>query len=242
MIKSRKRNKKMKDMNKYMPLENVAVMFGVSTQTVRNWIKSGILEGIIIDNRNKRHEKSYVTTKSIKRIENDLIEIADYEKNVTLYKEQLIEAQKNYKDQLDDFKETTALYLIYSKEHNFIKEIILSIFVFLAKENQISEREYIMLTMFLNGYSLGQIGEEFDLTNQRIKVILFSVIKKAQKFPNYQLLLNENKRLKSALSFTESEFFALKNKYEEILNNDVYKLLKGSKTLFFVATNDNLYN
>lgn len=155
---------------------------GVSKQTITNWVTSGFLRAssynghLLIDSSTL--EKLY---DSISQVEGMRKAIAEEEKTLRKRKEHLDNELGNIMTRIfpNNFQRVA------------VTQYLASLVERLANDSLLCDRERVILTKALEGDSPTAISEEFGLTRERIRQIVFKAIRKIASKDSFELYRDE---------------------------------------------------
>lgn len=167
---------------KLLNRREAAEFAGVSKQTITNWVASGFLRAssynghLLIDSSTL--EQLY---DSIAQVENMRKAIDEEEKVLRKKKERLDKELEGMMTRIfpNVFQRTT------------VTQYLISLVERLANDSLLCDRERVILTKALDGDSPTAISEEFGLTRERIRQIVFKAIRKIASKDSFELYRDE---------------------------------------------------
>lgn len=171
-----------------LTIPQVAEKLGVTTETVKNYIRKGVLRTRSVGGWTMIDRKSYV------KLVDDLNDLAEMEKNLKQLKEELIAERKSRAELLSAAKETNDILGIVRRSD--ISCHLIHMIVRSMGNDILTEREACMMCRFLECADARQIAKEYDLTPERTREIINKGIRKFWKLTSYADIVAENNALK----------------------------------------------
>jgi hypothetical protein len=197
---------------KLLNRREAAEFAGVSKQTITNWVASGFLRAssynghLLIDSSTL--EQLY---DSITQVENMRKAIDEKEKVLRKKKERLDKELEGMMTRIfpNVFQRTT------------VTQYLISLVERLANDSLLCDRERVILTKALDGDSPTAISEEFGLTRERIRQIVFKAIRKIaskDSFERYRdealSLRDEVTKMKAVIAMQNEKIAEYENELE----------------------------
>lgn len=199
---------------KYIKASEVAEMFGVTRQTIRNWVKKKLLHAITLDGA------QYVTMKSIENIEGQAVDLSVLEEAVKYYKQRLETLEERYKSSIRDLQACCDGNQAIKQNRQTIVKFLPIFYDIIQPDLSVSSRGGKILTMLLGGSDIKTISETFNLTTVRISQIIEAELCMLHKnTQTYQMLKEQNDKLLSenkALKNNARSYEALKLEVKEV--------------------------
>lgn len=179
---------------KYIKASEVAEKFGVTRQTIRNWIDKGLLAAVKLDNCH------YVTMESVKAIEDKFSEIVVVEGAIEEYTNKLKETYDEYKASVEHLKSASA----ENEEIRLIKprltELVRIMFNIVRVSQHGERRGDDMIELLLHGYDVKYIADMYGISPERVH----QIVEKDLRILDYESrqyikIKEENERLKEEL-------------------------------------------
>lgn len=179
---------------KYIKASDVAEKFGVTRQTIRNWIDKGLLAAVKLDNCH------YVTMESVKAIEDKYSEIVVVEGALEAYVNKQKMAYEEYKASVELLRqssaENTKICLIKPR----LTELVRIMFCIVRVSQYGERRGDDMIELLLHGYDVKYIAEKYGISPERVH----QIVENDLRILNYEGRLyikikEENERLKEEL-------------------------------------------
>ena len=185
---------------KYISRREAADLIGVSTQTVSNYAERGMLT----TDRTTKYPR-YIRKEVLALRDNPKIkETEEIKKIITAYKDELESVKAFYREKV---KEKRAMVLSSSGNWERYKDLINATIGTIASKT-LSERERRIIGHLLDGRNYEEIGNAYDLTRERVRVIVIKAIRKMKEFPD---LVKENESLKERIEALEENNANLRN-------------------------------
>lgn len=166
--------------------QEVADIFGVNPQTISNWVAYGILES------KKIKENVMISRVSVNKLIKYFEDIGDVEKNIEMYKEQLLSHERMLKNKISGLKDEYHILNNVPTLINLFKRA----FIALSREYE-CERTIDIVISFLDGNNLTDISNKHNLTRERTRQILEKGIRRLERVETYVSLLEKNRRYSS---------------------------------------------
>lgn len=174
----------------YIKVSDVANKFGVTRQTVRNWIKKDLLQALFIDGA------QYVHIGSLKRVESTLRVISDLERKVSREKEELESVSKQYQGSVDELRDCCDGNKALVWNRQTLVRFLPVFYGLIRPELSVSDRGSKILQMLLAGDDVKTISEQFGLTTARILQIIEKELSDIrEETETYRMLKEERDKL-----------------------------------------------
>ncbi|MBO4785572.1 MAG: helix-turn-helix domain-containing protein, partial [Prevotella sp.] len=179
---------------KYIKASDVAEKFGVTRQTIRNWIDKGLLAAVKLDNCH------YVTMESVKVIEDKYSEIVVVEGALEAYVNKQKATYEEYKASVELLRqssaENTKICLIKPR----LTELVRIMFGIVRVSQYGERRGDDMIELLLHGYDVKYIAEKYGISPERVH----QIVEKDLRILNcegqqYIKIKEENERLKEEI-------------------------------------------
>ena len=195
---------------KYIKASEVAEKFGVTRQTIRNWIDKGLLAAVKLDNCH------YVTMESVKAIEDKFSEIVTVEGAIEEYTNKLKEAYDEYKASVELLRqssaENTKICLIKPR----LTELVRIMFGIVRVSQYGERRGDDMIELLLHGYDVKYIAEKYGISPERVHQIVEKDLRVLDyEGRQYVKIKEENERLKEELQTLENNIKSLRSFREQ---------------------------
>lgn len=182
---------------KYIKASDVAKKFGVTRQTIRNWIDKGFLASVKLDNC------LYVTMESVKAIEDKFSEIIVVDSAVEAYLQKYQVACDEYKASIELLHSASVANSEIRLSKQRLSELVNVLFGIVRVG--ITIRGERMIEMLLTGSDTKDVAEEFGVSPERVKQIVDKSIRILNcEGIQYQKLKEENERLKEKVQTLEN--------------------------------------
>lgn len=203
---------------KYIKASDVAEKFGVTRQTIRNWIDKGLLAAVKLDNCH------YVTMESVKAIEDKYSEIVVVEGALEAYVNKQKMACEEYKASVELLRqssaENTKICLIKPR----LTELVRVMFGIVRVSQYGERRGDDMIELLLHGYDVKYIAEKYGISPERVH----QIVEKDLRVLNYEgrqyvKIKEENEHLKEELQKLENNIKSLSSFRDSGAENLRYK-------------------
>lgn len=218
----------MKDL---ISLKEAAETLDVTTYTIRNWIRNGILK--YADNNER-----FLIRSSFNNIIDRLKKISDDEKDIKHYEEQI----KYKKERLE------SVYSSLEKEYSFIsssKSIICDLFSkayeVLYRGSITSERDKKITMSYLKGMRFYEISDMYDISPERVRQIIYRQMATLSRSDKYSSLLKENRLLKKQIDAMSIKINMI-SKYKGDDNEKEFNIEEFKKNEKMYILSENLFN
>ena len=151
---------------KYIKASDVATMFGVTRQTIRNWVSKGLLHGIMIDGT------QFIHRSSLQKAEGSLNFITVMEESIEHYKESLKKLEQQHIGSIDQLRECCKGNKALTWNRQTVVKFLPVFYGLIRPELPVSDRGCKILQMLLSGDDIKTISEHFGLTTVRIQQII----------------------------------------------------------------------
>lgn len=191
---------------KYIKASEVAEKFGVTRQTIRNWIDKGLLAAVKLDNCH------YVTMESVKAIEDKFSEIVVVEGAVEEYINKQKEAYEEYKASVELLSSASAENAQIKLIKPRLTELVRVMFNIVRVSQYGERRGDDMIELLLHGYDVKYIAEKYGISPERVH----QIVEKDLRILNcegqqYIKIKEENERLKEELQTLENNVKSLRS-------------------------------
>lgn len=189
---------------KYIKASDLAKKFGVTRQTIRNWIDKGFLASVKLDNC------LYVTMESVKAIEDKFSEIIVVDGAVEAYLQKYQVACDEYKASIELLHSASVANGEIRLSKQRLSELVNVLFGIVRVG--IAIRGERMIEMLLTGSDTKDVAEEFGVSPERVKQIVDKSIGILNcEGIQYQKLKEENERLKEELETIKNNVKTLRS-------------------------------
>lgn len=151
---------------KYVKVSDVAKMFGVSRQTICNWINKRFLEAITIDGW------KYVSKKSLNAVSSHLKRISELEESVIGYEKRLSELERNYAESVKELRNCCNWNKALVRNRQVLARMLPAFIQIIQSTPNDNKRNAEILKMLLMGEDINSISTRFELTSSRVKQII----------------------------------------------------------------------
>lgn len=180
---------------KYMKLADVAQRFGVTNQTVRNWISKGLLKAIMVDNCN------YVTIESVRAIEENHIDIVTESIAIDYYLDSLQELSAKYRKSVEEYREAIVANKALLANRVKIARFVPVIYELLQDDLPIVKRCHLIIQRVIEGEDAMYISQELGVSPERVRQILEKEMRRISvNAVKYHELIRENEELKKEIA------------------------------------------
>lgn len=183
---------------KYIKASDVALRFGVTRQTIRNWIDKGLLKATKLDGCH------YVTMASVKAIEDKYSDIVVEEGTLEAYLKSLRTLTEEYKQSVEEYRNAITDNKLLAKNRFVIARFIPVVYDLLRDGVQTTERGGLIIRRVIEGEDIRSIAQELGLTFERVRQILEKELRMIrQNATPFYTLRKENESLKSRIAILE---------------------------------------
>lgn len=183
---------------KYIKASEVAAMFGVTRQTIRNWIEKGLLKAKKLDGCH------YVTMTSVRAIEDKYSDIVVEEGALEAYLKSLRTLTEEYKQSVEEYRNAITDNKLLAKNRFVIARFIPVVYDLLRDGVQTTERGGLIIRRVIEGEDIRSIAQELGLTFERVRQILEKELRMIrQNAAPFYTLRKENESLKSRIAILE---------------------------------------
>lgn len=191
---------------KYIKASEVAEKFGVTRQTIRNWIDKGLLAAVKLDNCH------YVTMESVEAIEDKFSEIVVVEGAVEEYINKQKETYEEYKASVELLRSASAENAQIKLIKPRLSELVRVMFNIVRVSQYGERRGDDMIELLLHGYDVKYIAEKYGISPERVH----QIVEKDLRVLNYEgrqyvKIKEENERLKEELQTLENNIKSLRS-------------------------------
>ena len=168
---------------KYLTITETADMLGVSTETVRNYVKRGVLA---VDKK-PGISRSRVRRDSVMAFLDDGYNVIQQVKEIAALRDEVAKQRnelKLAKENLAVQKEAMRIKGIVYENLNEIRDI-LCVTLDALGDGILPRRENEVLEMFMTGHNYEAISEKFDLTRERIRQIYHKALRRLSRARDY---------------------------------------------------------
>lgn len=183
---------------KYIKASDVAQKFGVTRQTIRNWIEKGLLKAQKLDGCH------YVTMSSVKAIEDKYADIVVEEGAADAYLKSLRTLTDEYRESVEEYRNAIADNKVLVKNRFTIARFIPIVYELLRDGMQTTDRGGLIIQRVVEGEDVRSIAQELGITFERVRQILEKELRliRHNATPFYTLR-QENESLKSRIATLE---------------------------------------
>lgn len=191
---------------KYIKASDVAEKFGVTRQTIRNWIDKGLLRALKLDGCH------YIVKDCLQDLESKLQDVAETERALDYYKKSLTELEKYYKSSIDDLRSCCLGNQALVSNRQAVVNIIPTLFAIVNNGLNLIPRGTKMIEMLLDGKDVKYISEEFGITPTRVTQVIDLEFRKLKcEAKTYTMIKEENKHLKEKVQTLENNIKSLRS-------------------------------
>lgn len=228
---------------KYMKASDVALRFGVTRQTIRNWVKKRLLHAITLDGA------QYVTMESIEKIDGCFVDLSLLEGTIEHYKKSLEVVEKRYKESVSELRDCCNGNQAIKNSRQTLAKFLPVFYNIIQPDIIANDRGFQILSMLFDGKDIKEISEKFNLTTARIQQIIDAELCKLHKnTQTYQMLKEQNDKLlneNKAMKINARSFESLKLETKEVKKSKPNILTRKINSFDFLsvrALNSCYYN
>lgn len=183
---------------KYIKASDVALRFGVTRQTIRNWIDKGLLKATKLDGCH------YVTMASVKAIEDKYADIVVEEGAADTYLKSLRTLNEEYEQSVEEYRNAIAGNKVLTKNRFTIARFIPVVYDLLRDGVQTTDRGGFIIQRVVEGEDVRSIAHELGLTSERVRQILEKELRMIrQNATPFYTLREENEKLRARIATLE---------------------------------------
>ena len=183
---------------KYIKASEVAAMFGVTRQTIRNWIEKGLLKAKKLDGCH------YVTMTSVRAIEDKYADIVVEEGAADAYLKSLRTLYEEYEQSVEEYRNAIAGNKVLTKNRFTIARFIPVVYDLLRDGVQTTDRGGLIIQRVVEGEDVRSIAHELGLTSERVRQILEKELRMIrQNATPFYTLREENDKLRARIATLE---------------------------------------
>lgn len=215
-------------MQKYIKVSEVAKMFGVSRQTVRNWVSKGMLESLTVEGT------QYVSKRSLKKVSDGLHKVVGAENRVRELEERISELESKYADSIIELRNCCNDNKALSCDRQILSQLLPTFLKLIQQRpDDSSRRDTEILQMLLMGDDINTISSHFKLTRTRILQIIEKELSEIQyNIEDYLRLKEDRDNLREAVEILRINKRSLENIRYEIKYMDNVKPSILTKKLY----------
>lgn len=202
---------------KLLTRHEAADYLGTNMQTISNWVNKKVLKGHYVKSIVNGNEvvRLYVNSESIDRYFDTLEDIAESERNMVKYNEEI---KRQVKESEAELKELRKRILPQSISGRLVVSDVFK--KILEVSGTLCERELNVLSDFIDGRNLEYIHYKYGLTKERCRQIAFKAIR---RFGNVETWNNQRKEI-SDLQFKLSQYQKLLDEAEKRIDEYAVEL------------------
>lgn len=204
---------------KYIKASDVAEMFGVTRETIRLWIKKGLLAAIKLDGCN------YVTMKSVRAIEDKYADIEVEEGAADAYLRKLRATNDNYQKSVEQLRDCCEWNHALRENKEQVVKLVPTLFEIVKVCHYPSTtRGEDMVSLLLEGKDVKTISEQFGVTPERVKQIIEKELRILRcECTIYRRLKEENESMREQIQTLKNNVASLERAVVDmkIRNTDI---------------------
>jgi len=151
---------------KYIKASDVAEMFGVTRQTIRNWVKKGILNGVMIDGT------QFIHRESLQKVEDSINVFVVMEESIKSYKKRLKELEEYYRESIIELRKCIEGNNALVNSRKALLDVLPVLYDVIQPDSSETDSGCKVLQMLLAGDDIKTIAKTFNLTSERIKQLI----------------------------------------------------------------------
>lgn len=192
---------------KYIKASDVAEMFGVTRETIRLWIKKGLLAAIKLDGCN------YVTMKSVRTIEDKFADIEVEEIAAYFYLRKLRAANDEYQKSVERLRDCCNWNDAVRVNREQVVKFVPTLFdIVRICRYPSTTRGEAMVSLLLAGKDVKTISEQFGVTPERVKQIMDKELRILQcEATIYTRLKEENESMREQIQTLKNNVASLES-------------------------------
>lgn len=195
-------------------------MLAVTRETVRSYVKRGVLDGrstpiscvVLIDSIKQFAEMDKTSLEQRMQAVKQMEEELDARKKQL---EQSIKKVEEYEREREEkFEKSDVLYNVMKRR--FVLSEFISACINIMEDKNGNRREAEAVRLVLAGYSYDQVAKSFKLTYERARVLFYKGMRRLGKIDDYRAMKEENDRLNLSLQERENELKVMANEIERL--------------------------
>lgn len=220
----------MMDTEKFMTRQEAASIFGVTVQTIANWVEKGLLAGGTI-------AKSVLVNKeSVNMLVREYSNIQKVEMQINQYQSELNKRRNELKREHNECLKAIDIYQLSNQKKGFLMKMIYESYKALSYTR--SEREIDITLKFFWGYNLKEIGEEYGVGAERIRQIIEESLRSLSRATRYDSLLQNIAELEKSNSALQAEIEMLKNEFIRFREDTSSNFISKKEDIFNIELVD----
>lgn len=186
-------------MGRLISRKEAAVILGVTEQTISNWAVGGVLK-----THNVRINGKGMTMVDSKTVHALIDDAKAIEESKERLEEMRLQVEREEKEFL--FKKFIKSGLKFDESAYIVIQELALDFIKFATEPFEDEKRRKVLDMFIQGFSIGDIANEFGLTRTRVRQLLFSCARILSKVGSFKEIYDKNNELKARNSELQQSY------------------------------------
>lgn len=175
---------------KYIKALDVAEMFGVTRQTIRNWVNKGLLNDVMIEGT------QFIHLGSLNKLKGKLESVSLMEESVDHYKEELENEKQNYVEILADLRDCCNGNKALVANKVTLAKFLPIVYGVISPNHSENDRGSVILQMLLSGDDIQKIANHFELSYMRIlQIVNEELIELQGDAESYRALKEERDKL-----------------------------------------------
>ena len=211
-------------MTQYITFEEAAQILGMSRESVRLYVKRGLLI------QGESYGAKKILKSSLDALMNQGYDVVQQTAAIEAYRQELAEEKRNLAEEKKHLAAVRAMANLKEKIFENWTEIRHMLLLFVednAEDMNLSYRERDIASRFLSSSNLEDIAEHYDVTPERVRQIWNKAVKKLARACRYTEVQNELAKVKKQLddhrkwSATLEETLVNNNKTAEMLATEI---------------------
>jgi len=175
-------------MGKLLSIIETAQRFGMTAQSLRNWMEKGYIEFRTVG------RARYIDEDTVNALQDTAEEINAAQQRLERLRDEVCEEYRQREQQR--YEEKMQRRYLNLMTGAAIRSDFFRIMVrMLQLYGELNDREAETLTDFLNGMTLEAIGEKYGLTRDRVRMLVEKAIRKSQRLTKIEEIFAEMRRL-----------------------------------------------
>ena len=204
----------------YVSVSEAAKMLAVTRETVRSYVKRGVLDGrstpiscvVLIDSIKQFAEMDKTSLEQRMQAVKQMEEELDARKKQL---EQSIKKVEEYEREREEkFEKSDVLYNVMKRR--FVLSEFIGACISIMEDKNGNRREAEAVRLVLAGYSYDQVAKSFKLTYERARVLFYKGMRRLGKIDDYRAMREENDRLNLLLQERENELKVMTNEIDRL--------------------------
>lgn len=173
---------------------DVAAMFGVSLQTVTNWLSRGLLQ------KCTPAKQSRISPDSVEALKAKNGDIVDTAQRIEAYRRELRTLEEELEEQCKDMR----FRIVICQNKAYLAEVFSQTFTILSRGIN-DQRIDNAVCSYIKGQSVGDIASRYGITSERVRQLLTAGVRRLERATTYEQLLKWNAELRGTVAKLRTE-------------------------------------